>query len=66
MSEEKTLPVDDTGESLSEETLQAPRRMQGGGVTMEEQDKEPTAEQLQAIEDMDEGCPDGWEEGQDA
>lgn len=33
---------------------------------MEEQDKEPTAEQLRAIEDMDEGCPDGWEEGRDA
>lgn len=33
---------------------------------MEDRDKEPTAEQLQAIEDMDEGCPDGWEEGEDA
>ena len=33
---------------------------------MEEQDKEPTAEQLQTIEDKDEGCPDGWEEGEDA
>ena len=27
---------------------------------------EPTEEQLQAIEESDEGCPDGWEEGQDA
>lgn len=66
MSEEKTLPVDDTGESLSEETLKHLDGCKGGGVAMEEQDKEPTAEQLQAIEDMDEGCPDGWEEGRDA
>ena len=33
---------------------------------MEEQDKEPTAEQLQAIEDKDEGAPSDWEEGEDA
>ena len=33
---------------------------------MEEQDKEPTAEQLQAIEDKDEGCPSDWKESDNA
>lgn len=33
---------------------------------MEEQDKEPTAEQLQAIEDKDEGAPSDWEEAASA